>query len=261
VAVGDVIEVMPPMGDFLIDWDKITEKTNIVLWGAGSGITPLMSIAKFLLAQHLNHVTLVYGNRDFENAIFAGQIEMLKQKYNHFTVWHFHSKLKISSVDPHVVEGRISPGKVIAVLKHIERLEDSLHYICGPVGLKESVKEELSNSGIETTRIYSEDFELIKDPKEFEEVITRSVEINNAGNTCSVEVVKSKSILEAGLDAGIELPYACQTGNCSICKGKLLEGALKMIGLNKRPADLLDNEYLLCCSYPLSENIKIEINP
>lgn len=259
VAVGDIIEVMPPMGDFLIDWDRITENTNIVLWGIGSGITPLMSIAKFLLAGHKNHVTLVYGNRDFESAIFAGQIDDLKSRYSNFSVWHFHTKFKVSSIDAHLVEGRIAPGKVIAVLKDVEQLNDSLHYICGPVGLKESLRLELGFAGISADRIYSEDFEIVKDPKEFENITTHAVKINNEGITGTVEVVKGKSILEAGLDAGLELPYACQTGNCSVCKGTLIQGAAKMIGLTKRPVDLADDEYLLCCTYPLSEDVKIEV--
>jgi ring-1,2-phenylacetyl-CoA epoxidase subunit PaaE len=74
-----------------------------------------------------------------------------------------------------------------------------------------------------------------------------------------LEVSKGKSILEAALNADIELPYSCQTGNCSTCKGKLINGDAKMIGLSKERDDLAADEFLLCCTHPLTENVQISI--
>lgn len=258
VSVGDVIEVMSPMGDFTIDNDKISSNTHIVLWGVGSGITPLMSITKFMLANTTNIITLVYGNRDFESMIFAAEIEGLQARYPQLTVLHFHSKLRVSSNNPYLIEGRIQPGQVVEILKNIGPTTHTVHYICGPTGLKEQIREALSAWSVLSENIYSEDFEIVKDPKDFEDVITRSVEVIHDQTSYTVEVIKGKSILEAGLDAGIELPYACQTGNCSVCKGKLLSGTAKMAGITKLPSDISENEYLLCCTYPLSNDIKVE---
>jgi ring-1,2-phenylacetyl-CoA epoxidase subunit PaaE len=258
VRIGDMIEVMPPMGSFLVAWDELTDATPLVLWAAGSGITPLMSIVKFSLKNRKNPIILVYGNRDFENAIFADEIELLCQHHSNFTVWHFHSQAKISNINPYLIEGRITPTKVLTVLKGIEKLENSLHYICGPSGLKDSVKEALNNFGIHDEHIYSEDFEIVQNPKDFEDVITRSIEIIKEDVPCVVEVTKGKSILEAGLDFGIELQYSCQTGDCSMCKGKLLSGSVKTIGVNKIPTGVQEDEYLLCCTYPMSDDVKVE---
>ena len=65
--------------------------------------------------------------------------------------------------------------------------------------------------------------------------------------------------MEAALDAGIELPYSCQTGSCNTCKGKLVTGELRMIGLSKEREDLEKEDYLLCCSYPLTDNVSVAI--
>ena len=79
------------------------------------------------------------------------------------------------------------------------------------------------------------------------------------GEEYEIFVPKGKSILDVALDNDIELPYSCQTGNCSICKAKLKEGELKMIGLTKEREDLAKEEFLLCCSYPLTNPISIEV--
>ncbi|WP_228520779.1 2Fe-2S iron-sulfur cluster-binding protein [Flavobacterium sp. HJJ] len=74
-----------------------------------------------------------------------------------------------------------------------------------------------------------------------------------------ITVNKGNSVLEEALEMGIELPYSCQTGNCSTCKGIVVSGEMKMIGLDKPRMDLAENEYLLCCSYPLTDNVIVKI--
>jgi ring-1,2-phenylacetyl-CoA epoxidase subunit PaaE len=259
VKVGDTIEVMQPLGDFIIE-DKIQpDGINVVLWGAGSGITPLFSIAKYLLNQsEKNHVTLVYGNRNSETIIFQEGIKQLQNHYPFaFTVWHFHTQLVVEESKPYIIQGRIQPSIVMDVLKQEKKLDHLYHFICGPVGLKESVRKTLSDYEVHTGNVYSEDFELVKDEKDFENIFTQNVSILASGTETTVEVVKGKSILEAGLDAGIEMPYSCQTGNCSVCKGKLVSGSVKQI-IAKHP-DLGADEYQLCCTYPLTEGVQVLI--
>jgi ring-1,2-phenylacetyl-CoA epoxidase subunit PaaE len=260
VKIDDVIEVIPPLGDFIFDEEQAKGK-HVVLWGAGSGVTPLFSITKYILNKQTdNVVTLVYGNRNNETTIFSDQISFLSRQFpSKFSVWHFHTKPVISQENMNVIEGRIVPSQVISVLNSAGSLANTLHYICGPVGLKASVKEELMRCRIEDNSIFTEDFEVVKNPEDFKDVSTQYVQINHTGITTSVEVVKGKSILEAALDAMIEMPYSCQTGNCSLCKGKLQQGEVKVIGLSKTRDDLAVNERLLCCSYPLTDNVQIII--
>ncbi len=259
VKVGDTIEVMEPMGDFVISDSLEATGGNIVLWGVGSGITPLFSIAKYLLAQKANHhITMVYGNRTADTVIFKKHLAELQVHYaNSFKLWQFYTQLFVDDNQPFLVQGRIEPSKVLDVLKAEKDIKHTYHYICGPAGLKEAVKTALTNYGVPTNQVFSEDFELVKDEKDFVNVFTQNVTIIKEGVSTVVEVVKGKSILEAGLDALIDMPYSCQTGNCSICKGKIITGSVKQI-LPKH-TDLKADEYQLCCSYPMSADVKFII--
>jgi len=255
---GDSVEVMSPMGDFI--YENVEPSKQVFLWGVGSGITPLISIAKHVLHNEENvKVHLAYGNRNPEGTIFLTSISQLQSQYPaNFEVKHFHTQPSLTAQLPEVIQGRINREKVMDIIGEVDFL-NSIHYICGPIGLKESIKEVLQALKVPESSIFSEDFELIKDPKLFEDIHTQDIRINFNGEDLKLEVIKGKSILEAGLDANIELAYSCQTGNCSTCKGNLLAGEVKMIGLNKERMDLQTNEYLLCCTYPLTENVYIEI--
>lgn len=259
INVGDSVEVMPPMGDFIFEANDAI--TDVYFWGVGSGITPLISIIKHILSTTASiNVHLNYGNKNHETTIFKDQIEALKTQYpERLTIRHFHTKLVLDAGNPYLIQGRIDQDKALSILDSELDPKHCAHYICGPTGLKESVK-----SGIQTKfgcliNVYSEDFELVKDPKDFIEIHTQEISLSFEGKIYQLEIAKGKTILEAALDADIELPYSCQTGNCSTCKGKVLSGAVKMIGLTKERNDLEAHEYLLCCSHPLTENVQIEI--
>ena len=259
INVGDSIEVMPPMGDFIFEAND--DLTDVYFWGVGSGITPLISIIKHILssASRIN-VHLNYGNKNHETTIFKDQIEALKTQYaERLTIRHFHTKLVVDEGNPYLIQGRIDQQKALSILDGQLDPENCAHYICGPVGLKESVKNAIQSKYGTLTNVFSEDFELVKDPKDFINIHTQKISLTFEGKLHTLEIAKGKTILEAALDADIELPYSCQTGNCSTCKGKVLSGTLKMIGLSKERSDLEAHEYLLCCSHPLTENVQIEI--
>jgi ring-1,2-phenylacetyl-CoA epoxidase subunit PaaE len=260
VNIGDLVEVMAPMGDFVVTEPLITNNPHVFLWGAGSGITPLFSIIKHLLHNTSLKVTLVYGNREPGSVIFHDKLKGLSAQFGHtFSTWHFHTQLFVNNDNPNIIQGRIQPAKVLSVMAGTGDILNSLHFICGPTGLKESVKKTLGTLNVPLSNIFTENFELVKDEKELAEVITRSVKIIKDGQPAALEVVKGKSILEAGLDALMELPYSCQVGNCMLCKGKIISGKVKYAGIEKAPVELPADEYLLCCTYPLSDDVEIAI--
>jgi ring-1,2-phenylacetyl-CoA epoxidase subunit PaaE len=258
IQVGDVVEVMEPMGDFVHAYEE--SFNQIYFWGVGSGITPLMSIIKeVLLSNPLVQVNLIYGNKNFESTIFLDLInDLLNQYPENLKVWHFHTQYKHNERHQFVKSGRINKEFILDLLedKDVERTK---HYICGPTDLKIIIKDTLDILKCPKGNIFSEDFELVRNPKDFEDIGTHTVKIHFQGIDNLVEVEKGKSVLEAALDAGVELPYSCQTGNCSTCKGKLISGELRMIGLSKGRDDLNENEFLLCCSHPLKVGVTIEI--
>jgi ring-1,2-phenylacetyl-CoA epoxidase subunit PaaE len=261
VKVGDQVEVMLPMGDFVFDTEHVDSEKHVILWGAGSGITPLISIAKYILYKQTgNKVSLVYGNRNSESVIFQDKITELEDLFPFdFKTWQFHTQLKIAQNNPGIIEGRINPERLLFIIKQQMDLQNTVHFICGPVGLKESVKQSLKKLSVNENVIFSEDFENVKNPADFKNITTQIVEIIKGGHISKVEVPKGKSILEAGLDALLDLDYSCQTGSCTICKAKILSGNVKMIGLEKVPAILDADECLLCCGYPLSDNVQVSV--
>lgn len=257
VQVGDLIEVMEPLGNFVYIPNE--EDNEICFWGVGSGITPLLSIIKDILVTYPTlKVHLIYGNKNPESTIFLETLnELIALHSSVFKVTHFFTQSQIENNSPNVFQGRINKHFILGLLKNSPF--NAKHYICGPDGLKQTIRETLEDLNISLNTIFSEDFELIKDPKDFEDITSQEVKINFQENDTFVVVEKGKSVLEAALDAGIDLSYSCQTGNCNTCKGKLKTGKLKMIGLAKERDDLEKDDYLLCCSYPMTDNIYIKI--
>ncbi|TDE43935.1 ferredoxin--NADP reductase [Flavobacterium rhamnosiphilum] len=257
VQVADLIEVMEPLGNFVYIPNE--EDSEICFWGVGSGITPLLSIIKDILVTYPTlKVHLIYGNKNPESTIFLETLNQLTALHSSvFKITHFFTQSQIENNSPNVFQGRINKHFILGLLKNSSF--NTKHYICGPDGLKQTIRETLEDLNISLNTIFSEDFELIKDPKDFEDITSQEVKINFQENDTFVVVEKGKSILEAALDAGIDLSYSCQTGNCNTCKGKLKTGELKMIGLAKERDDLEKDDYLLCCSYPTTDNIYIKI--
>jgi ring-1,2-phenylacetyl-CoA epoxidase subunit PaaE len=259
IKLNDTIEVMQPMGDFIFEPTATTKE--VYLWGVGSGITPLFSLAKELLCTQQNiKVHLIYGNKSPETAIFHSALNQLKDNHpNTFTLSNFYSALD-PTMQTNCHKGRISKEFIHSLFNEHQSLNTCTHYICGPETLKNTIKEGLTEIGCPLNTIFTEDFELVKDPKDFEDIETRKVTINYNGEPSIITVVKGKSILDMALDAGIEIPYSCQTGNCDTCKGNLKNGKVKMIGLTKQRDDLPNDEFLLCCSYPLTDDVYLNVN-
>jgi len=258
IKPGDLVETMQPLGDFTFGYRENLD--TVFLWGAGSGITPLISIAKQVLAEYTQvRVILIYGNRDKEATIFSDLISTLKVQYfERLKVWYFFTKQNISRENPFVIEGRIEEAHVQKIVKETD-FKNPVHFICGPAGLKESVKNVLIKESVAVEDIFVEDFELLKNPSDFNDIYTQHIKLKFQNEIFSLEVVKGKSILESALDAGLELPYSCQTGNCRTCVATCRQGNLKMIGLSKVRQDLDKDEFLLCCSHPASANVYVEL--
>lgn len=259
LKVGEVVEVLEPMGDFI--YECINPIKSIYLWGVGSGITPLFSIVKEVLHKLPGTaIHLVYGNKNQESTIFKNQLSLLKQEYpTDFSLTNFYSQIDNVIESNSIHKGRISSEFVTHLLVQQENLKESIHYICGPKGLKDAIQVSLMDLEIPSSSIFVEEFELVIDPKELEDVEDSKVTVFFQGEQSEIFVPKGKSILDVALDNNIDIPYSCQTGNCSSCKGNLKEGQLKMLGLTKEREDLAQDEFLLCCSYPLTNPISIEV--
>ena len=265
VKKGDFLEVIEPMGSFFFDPSENAQR-NIVLIGGGSGITPLISIAKSALKSEVNtKVFLLYGNRSEESIIFKKSLEDLSQSFKgRFEIIHILSQPNEYWVGQ---KGRINQGNATLIFKewYLDFKKD-LFYVCGPVDMMNEIKKIAELYEIPKERFHIEKFnapavfEELDDEKHIE-LKTQKVKVNYDGNSFEFEVHPHQTILEAALEQDIDLPYSCQAGMCTACMGKCTSGKIKMDeeeGLTQK--EIKEGFVLTCVSHPLTEDVILEID-
>lgn len=271
VQVGDEIKAMEPLGNFCLNCEASNQR-EVVLFGAGSGITPLMSILKSVLREEPDsHVTLLYSNRDEDSVIFKEQLQQLQNTYQgRFLVEYIYSQPK----QHYDIRGRMNQSIILKVLERLQKtkLTDSLYFMCGPEGMMDEVRKALNVLHVPAERIFRESFVSNKliDQQDAEhgevsatdedEIVTQTVTIIYEGAEYSVEVTPDQTILEAALDQDVDLPYSCQAGLCTACRGKCLSGRVHLDEREGLSDAELDEGYVLnCVGHPLTADVVIEI--
>ncbi|MBA4168236.1 MAG: phenylacetate-CoA oxygenase/reductase subunit PaaK [Chitinophagaceae bacterium] len=265
---GDTIEVLPPTGKF--NPHLHAENTgNYVAFAAGSGITPIISIIKTTLATEAgSRFTLVYGNRSRGSIIFKEQLEALKNKYmDRFAVHHVFSR---ETTDAYVNHGRINAEKCETLAPWLidpENLDQA--FICGPEEMIFTTRDWLQKKGLEKSKIH---FELFTVPGQ--QIKTKSILSDNNSERAGEVSLKldgavisfrlqfdGPSILDATLQQGADLPFACKGGVCATCRAKLIEGKVEMDNNYALESEELEQGYILTCqSHPVSERVFIDFD-
>lgn len=266
VKKGDFIEVIEPMGNFIAEPDAGKER-HFVLIGAGSGITPLMSIAKSILKMEpKSRVSLIYGNRTVESIIFWKKLmDMELADRKRLSVVHVLSKPTDSWAG---LRGRINKANIVVMLKDLDvhfRSEKEEFFLCGPAGMMEEVLDILDVFEVPQERIHKENFmaPMLDESIELadsEGLQTREVTVKYDGDDFTFKVEPHQTILEAALELDIDLPYSCQAGMCTACLGKCVSGKIKMDedeGLTQ--AEQEEGWVLTCVSHPLTDGVVLEI--
>ncbi|MFC2125368.1 2Fe-2S iron-sulfur cluster-binding protein [Bacteroidota bacterium] len=261
--VGDVIEVMEPMGSFTIEIDPY-KKRKIVLFAGGSGITPLISILKsVLLSEKESEILLLYQNRDESSIIFKEKLDQLKSEFlNRIRIEHILSRPSESWTGR---KGRVTIESIKDILAD-EEIVNAEVFLCGPQGMMETVEKALDQIGFDIGKIRMERFFTSNAKKEKdnteegEEIVARKVSVKNDGEEFQYMVEPDSTILESGLDEDIDLPFSCQSGVCTACRGRLISGKVSMDDPDGLSDDEIAEGYILpCISHPLTDNVKIEI--
>ena len=271
LKAGETLEVMPPMGNFTIKNKEVARKEYLA-FAAGSGITPVMSIMKWVLEEEpASNFTLVYGNRSKNTVIFREAIEALKNKYmQRLRVYHIISR---EYMDILLFNGRITAAKVqefCASLIDLQNTDEA--FICGPEEMILSVRQQLTDLGMPSSKIHIELFTSPDQPRESHEKWVAShkedqehkskVSITLDGVTFDMEVpFGGERILDAALRHGADLPYACKGGVCCTCRAKVLEGEVEMevnYGLDEH--EVQQGYVLTCQSHPRSERVVIDFD-
>jgi ring-1,2-phenylacetyl-CoA epoxidase subunit PaaE len=267
VKEGDFIEVAEPMGKFVVEIDANNAR-QIVLIGAGSGITPLMSIAKSVLqGEPQSQVVLLYGNRNEESIIFRNQLELLQAKYaGRLTIKHALSQATDDTIG---TIGRLNKTQIIKFLEAIKDLKtaSAQYFLCGPDGLMDEAKQALSVLGVASTQVHHESFVTtttagqVSEKEDDGSLRTQEVTVIYEGSEYKFVVEPHQTILEAALDLDIDLPYSCQAGMCTACLGKCTSGKIQLDeedGLTDK--ELKAGFILTCVAHPLSSGVVIEID-
>jgi ring-1,2-phenylacetyl-CoA epoxidase subunit PaaE len=264
VKVGDAIEMMEPMGHFVVEPNPNKERT-IVLFGGGSGVTPLMSILKSVLPVEQNtKVYLVYGSRDENSIIFKKQLDDLEQKYEgRLKVLHVLSKPSYTWTG---YKTRINQASAVTFLKQDFAIDiaNAEYYLCGPEGMMEEVEKALKIFNVSTDNIHKEHFGSgilhVEEEDGDDSIKEQTVTIQYEGTDYQVVVKPHETILEAALRDDIDLPYSCQAGMCTACMGKCVSGKVHMDeedGLTDK--EIQQGYVLTCVAHPKTSGVVIEV--
>jgi ring-1,2-phenylacetyl-CoA epoxidase subunit PaaE len=267
LSVGDTLQVMTPMGNFKLESNSSARK-SYVLFASGSGITPILSIAKTVLHEEANsNVTLFYGNKGFSSIIFREELEALKSKYlTRFRIIHVLSR---ESLGNKIQKGRIDDEKCEQLYDaFLKNQEIDAVYICGPESMILDVEKTLKSKGVDKNKIHFELFTASGAKQKETKVISKepsfdsSVSIILDGDAYDFYMTsQGKSILDAGYEAGADLPFACKGGVCCTCKAKILEGSARMDVNYALDKDEVDNGYILTCqAHPTSERLIVSFD-
>lgn len=261
---GDVVEIMEPMGMFTTEYNEANER-QVVFLGGGSGITPLYSIMRsVLLKEPKSKVALVYGNRSEAYIVFKEALEALKAQYGERVEVIHLLEDNASGYAAH--EGRPTAESMKEIVAGLNVTPDTEFYICGPEPMMDIASAGLQLLDIKEAQVRKESFDAGKtSPSVTVEDSPSSggsseVTILMEGEEYVINVDKQATILDAGLDEEIDMPYSCQSGLCTACRAKCLEGKIDQEdaeGLSQAESD--EGYVLLCVGKPLTDKIKVEV--
>ena len=277
LALGDVVDVMTPQGRFTyVDSQKRDDSPgrDFLLLAAGSGVTPILSIAETVLAtgRAKDRVTLVYGNRNSDSIMFRDQVEYLKDRFlERCRVLHVLSR---EPRDADILNGRIDGDKVAALvnggLVEPGRLEAA--YLCGPDTMMRSCRIALEEAGLAPDRIAAEHFTtsakvsstlkcaVPETNADIEEGV--AVQVRAGGSTRKFMMnPMQQTVLSAGQAAGFELPYSCKAGMCCTCRCLLVSGEVEMdANYSLEPWEIEAGFILSCQARPKTKALIVDFD-
>ena len=259
LKAGDTLEVGSPEGKFTFEPQQDRQR-NYAAFAAGSGITPIMSVAKSVLtSEPKSTFVLVYGNKSPENTIFQQELHDLQSQYvGRFFVHYSYTQAKVENE----LFGRIDKSSVNFVLnnKHKELSFDKF-YLCGPEEMINVVSAVLKEQNVPEKNIKFELFSSSSTENKIQESLGSHSKITVLvdDEETTFEMSQKQTILEAALKQGIDAPYSCQGGICSSCLARITSGTAEM----KKNSILTDKEIadglvLTCQAHPTSETIYVD---
>ncbi len=267
LKVGETMTVMEPMGHFTTEFSK-DKKRHLITFAGGSGITPMMSIIKSLLTQEPDSIiSLIYCNRNFDSVIFKD--ELTKWEANYEGRLHIIHILDEAPMNWQGLSGLLNHDMLTKLFERIPDwgIDKSTYLMCGPEGMMKNVENLLADHKIPKEKVFKESFvtptidkDQKKTPDSGAKNTAHEVTVRYDGQEYKFVVQPNRHILETALEQGIDLPYSCQSGLCTACRGKAISGKVKLdeeegLSQSERNAGYV----LTCVGHPLTDDVVIEI--
>ena len=259
---GDTVEVQAPSGTFTPD---LGQPGQHVLIAAGSGITPMMSIAASVLAaDDKTTVTLLYGNRRSDSVMFADEVADIKDAYPaRMRIVHVLSR-EPREVD--LYSGRLDRDRLARLLPVTVTVEDVDHWwLCGPFGMVSDAIDVLADLGVAASRIHRELFwvEDVAPSQTIHEEVPAgdgaSVTIILDGRSSTLTLPPGTAILDGAQKVRPDLPFACKSGVCGTCRAKVTRGEAAMRRNYALEQDEVEAGYVLTCqAIPTGDDIAVD---
>ena len=255
LRVGDTVEVSFPEGRFVLD----KSPANYLAFAAGSGITPIISIASDELRKNSNSIfVLGYGNKTLGSSMFKDALSDLKKEFpNRFFVHNTYSQEN----NPDSFFGRIDSGFINQVLKQHYSIDFEKVLLCGPEKMIQSATELLKGKSFNENQILFELFYSEASEKTTVSSKNSKATIIYDDETLSLEVPENMTILDAALQKNIDVPYSCQGGVCSSCIAKISSGSASMLQNNiLTDSEIEEGLVLTCQAVPKTQEITVDFN-
>ncbi|MCG2595683.1 phenylacetate-CoA oxygenase/reductase subunit PaaK [Ramlibacter sp. XY19] len=267
---GDTISVMAPQGRFFVPIAADQRRHHVGIAG-GSGITPILSIMKTVLAREpASEFTLVYGNRSLRSAMFKEELEDLKDRY--MTRLTLHHVFSDEHTDAPINMGLMNRDKIGEFLRTLVPAQGIDHaFICGPFQMNDEAEAALLAAGVPEDRIHIERFGIAQAPGTVGAVVHEArpgdaeqarVTIIRDGLKREIQFFKDQpSILDCASAAGLEVPFSCTSGVCGTCRAKVIEGDVRMdrnFALDKK--EVAAGFVLTCQAHPMTERVVLSFD-
>lgn len=262
VAEGDVLRVLGPSGTFTLMPDA-GKTRQFLLVGGGSGITPLMSIAKSVLAtEPETTIHLLYGSRSQDEIIFLDELKSLQKTYSaRFKVRHV---LENPPENWRGGKGRLDREKFASELKRlkIDATHDALSlYMCGPEPMMDGVRAVMLANGMHLRNIHQERFTPAPNKKDTLHYKAQKLTILANGKKWEGTSSPGETLLESGLSLSAEMVFSCTMGGCGRCRVKILEGEIDMDEPNCLMPEERKEKYVLACISRAMTAVTFEVDP
>ncbi len=253
LSAGTELDVLPPAGTFT---PKSLDE-DLLLVAAGSGVTPVMSILRAVLATGRGRLTLLYANRDERSVIFAEELRELAAAHpGRLLVLHWLES----------VQGLPDRPRLAALLAPLTGSREV--FLCGPTPFMDAVTHALRDAGVPRSRLHIERFvSLTTDPFDAPSPVADSgtetgvdarLEVELDGERHALAWPAGVRLLDLLRDRGLDAPFSCREGACAACTCRLTGGEVKMLANDVLDQTDLDDGYILACqALPVTDSVSV----